>query len=95
MEPFRWQDGDLVLQCHIQPKASRDEFAGIHDSRLKIRITAPPVDGKANKHLCKFIAKQFAVAGKAVTVISGETSRKKTLRINAPQLLPADWNITW
>jgi uncharacterized protein (TIGR00251 family) len=63
---YRWQNGDLLLFCHLQPQASRDEFAGtiagsadIHVERLKIRITAPPVDGRANIQLIAFLAKQF------------------------------------
>lgn len=39
---YRWSGDDLILDCHLQPKASRDEFAGLHGDRLKIRLTAPP-----------------------------------------------------
>ncbi|MDW3203647.1 DUF167 family protein, partial [Vibrio sp. 1865] len=49
-----WQDGeDIVLKLYIQPKASRDKIVGLHGEELKIAITAPPVDGKANAHLTK------------------------------------------
>ncbi len=52
-----WQDGeDIVLKLYIQPKASRDKIVGLHGEELKIAITAPPVDGKANAHLTKFFS---------------------------------------
>lgn len=91
---YRWQDGTLTLFCQLQPKASRDEFAGLlatdkYGNRLKIRITAPPVDGKANAHLIAFLAAQFGVAKQAVSISSGDSGRQKTVRIQNPQQLPA------
>ena len=58
---YRWDGEDLLLAVHLQPKASKDEFAGLHGDRLKIRLTAPPVEGKANAHLMAFLAKAFGV----------------------------------
>ncbi len=57
----RCADG-LVLRLYIQPKASRDSIVGLHGDELKVAITAPPVDGQANAHLTKYLAKQFRVA---------------------------------
>ncbi|MFA7554565.1 MAG: DUF167 family protein [Spongiibacteraceae bacterium] len=91
---YHWQQHKLVLFCYLQPKASCDEFVGPHANRLKIRITAPPVDGKANQHLIKFIAKQFGVAKSAVTITSGELGRQKTLCIDQPSKLPPSAGIT-
>ena len=88
MSHFRWDGADLILECHLQPKASRDEFAGLHGDRLKIRLTAPPVDGKANAHLLAFLAKAFGVAKSQVSLESGELNRHKRLRIRAPRSLP-------
>lgn len=90
---YRWQNGDLLLFCHLQPQASRDEFAGTlttdtFGERLKIRITAPPLDGRANAHLIAFLAKQFGVAKRAVTISSGDSSRQKTVRIEQPTKTP-------
>jgi uncharacterized protein (TIGR00251 family) len=86
---YQWDDKNrLTLFCHLQPKASKDEFAGQYGERLKIRITAPPIDGKANTQLIKFIAKQFGVAKAQVTISSGESGRHKTLNIENPQYRP-------
>jgi len=86
---WRWQDGALILQCHLQPKASRDEFAGQHGDSVKIRITAPPVEGKANAHLIGFLAKQFGVAKRDVSILSGELGRQKRVCIQQPGKIPA------
>ncbi|MFW1677313.1 DUF167 domain-containing protein [Pontibacter sp. JAM-7] len=83
-----WQGADLLLQCHLQPNASRDEFCGLHGDSLKIRIKAPPVDGKANTHLVKYLAKQFGVAKNAVTIVKGELTREKRVKIKTPQKIP-------
>ena len=88
MSWFRWDGEDLVIDCHLQPKASKDEFAGLHGERLKIRLTAPPVEGKANAHLLAFLGKAFGVAKSLVTLESGELNRQKRVRIHAPQKLP-------
>jgi len=85
---FHWDGNDLILDCHLQPKASKDEFAGLHGERLKIRLTAPPVEGKANAHLLAFLGKAFGVAKSHVQLISGELNRQKRVRIQAPQKLP-------
>jgi len=86
---FQWKDDTtLVLHCHVQPKASRDVLVGLYGERLKVQISAPPVDGKANKHLLKYIAKTFGVAKTRVALIRGESSRQKTLEITDPQKLP-------
>lgn len=85
---YRWQDGDLTLFCHLQPKAADDGFAGIHGERLKIRIKAAPVDGKANACLLKFLAAQFGVPVANVSLQSGDGARQKTVLIRAPRQLP-------
>ncbi len=85
---YQWQGGDLILRIKVQPKASKDEFAEILGSNIKARITAPPVDGKANKHLVSFLAKTFKVAKSAVEIISGETGREKRIKVCSPRQLP-------
>ena len=91
---YRWDGEDLILDCHLQPKASRDEFAGLQGERLKIRLTAPPVDGKANALLQAFLAKAFGVARRQVRIEAGELSRLKRVRIERPQKLPAELEMT-
>lgn len=81
-----WRDGDtLILRLRVQPRASRDEFGEPLGDHLKVRITAPPVDGAANAHLLRFLAKSFGVPQGRVRIIQGETGRNKTVRIEAPQ----------
>ncbi len=86
---FRWDGDDLLLDCHLQPKASKDEFAGLHGERLKIRLTAPPVEGKANAHLLAFLGQAFGVAKSLVSLEGGELNRQKRVRIRTPRTLPA------
>ena len=90
---YRWAGDDLILACQLQPRAATDELAGPHGDQLKIRITAPPVNGKANQHLIKFLAKQFGVSKRQVVVNSGELSRHKVLRICSPKKIPAKLGI--
>jgi len=73
-------DGASVsLLIHVQPKASRTRLAGLHGGTLKLCITSPPVDGKANAAVTEFFAKLFKIPKAAVTIASGETSRDKRL----------------
>lgn len=73
--------GNLVLTLHIQPNARRTEFVGLHGEAMKLRLAAPPVDGKANAALCAFLADFCGVPRAAVSLVSGETSRAKRVRI--------------
>lgn len=83
----RWEGADLVLQVRVQPRASRDALAPETD-RLRVRITAPPVDGAANEHLVRFLAREFGVPPSRVALVRGATGREKTLRIAAPARVP-------
>ena len=84
-------DGDaLILHLMIQPKASRDQFQGLHGDELKLAITAPPVDGQANSHLVTFLAKQFKVAKGQIQIVRGELGRHKSVTIQEPKQLPAE-----
>lgn len=85
---YRWDGPDLLLQLRVQPRAGRDELVAPHGEQYKIRITAPPVDGKANAHLIRFLAKCFGVGRSDVLLVSGESSRNKCFRIRSPRQLP-------
>jgi uncharacterized protein (TIGR00251 family) len=82
----------LVLALHVQPGAKRTAVAGVHgegaDARLKVRLAAPPVDGKANAELLRWLAAEFGVPLRAVTLLRGEASRQKMVRIEAPAARP-------
>lgn len=85
---YRWEGDTLFLKVRVQPRASRDEFGEAQEDYLKVRITAPPVDGKANAHLIRYLAEVFRVAKSRITLLDGETAREKRLRIEAPRALP-------
>ncbi len=72
-------DGSLLLALHVQPGAARTELAGLHGGALKLRLAAPPVDGKANKAAVDFIAALLRLPKSAVVIRSGLASRAKTL----------------
>lgn len=82
VSPLRQQpDGCVTLTLHVQPGAKRTEFAGLHGDALKIRLAAPPVDGKANACLLAFLAKFMGLPKAAVSLQSGECSRHKVVRM--------------
>lgn len=73
--------GDALLTVHAQPGAKKTEVAGEHGDALKIRLAAPPVDGKANACLVDFLAEALGCPKREVVLESGETSRRKVLRL--------------
>ena len=89
----RWDGDDLILQVRVQPRARRDEIAGLHGGRLRVRITAPPTDGRANEQLIRFLADRFQVPRARVELLSGSATRDKRLRIAAPARLPEGLDI--
>jgi uncharacterized protein (TIGR00251 family) len=74
------------LAVRLQPRARKDEVVGERDGRIAIRVTAPPVDGKANEALCRLIAKAANVAPSRVTVVRGHTGRNKVVRVEGVDL---------
>ena len=74
-------NGRITLTLHIQPGAKKTEFTGLHGDALKIRLAAPPVDGKANAALISFVAESLHLPKAAVTLKSGQTSRRKVLEL--------------
>ena len=86
---FEWLGSDLSLRLRIQPRASKNEIVGPHGAELKVRITAPPVDGAANAHLVKFLTKEFGVPKQQINILSGENGRQKRILISNPSRLPS------
>lgn len=84
---YRWDGGDLCLTLKVQPRAKRDAFVGPLGECYRVQITAPPVDGKANAHLRRFLADTFGVAVSQVDLDAGALSRTKRVRIRAPRRL--------
>lgn len=79
--PWQEQEDGLVLRVVVQPRASRSEFCGLQGDELKLRLTAPPVDGAANACCQEFLAKWFRVPKSAVRIEAGESSRHKRIRV--------------
>ena len=77
----RREGGDLLIDVRVQPRASRTEFAGMIGERLRIRLQAPPVDGRANAALVEFLADAFGVPRAGVSVERGLSSRDKLVRL--------------
>ncbi len=87
--PWLREDGDaLILALHVQPGAKRTEVGGVHGEALKLRLAAPPVDGKANAALLRFLADAFGVPLSRVTLERGKASRDKHVRIESPGRRP-------
>ncbi len=74
-------DGGVELLVLVQPRASRTKVVGEHDGRLKIALSAPPVDGEANAALIEFVSDALEVKKASVALIEGDTSRRKRLRV--------------
>lgn len=86
----RWQDDTLYLQVRLQPRASRDEVLGVYGDRLRLRVTAPPVEGAANVGLAELLARELGVAKSQVEILSGQASRDKRVAVRSPRRCP-DW----
>jgi hypothetical protein len=81
----RFSQGVWTLQIHVQPGAKSSEVIGEHGDRLKIKISAPPADNAANEALIEFIARTAGVPKSRVKLVRGQTSRLKTLEVEAQE----------
>ncbi|MDA8159751.1 MAG: DUF167 family protein [Desulfobacteraceae bacterium] len=83
-------EGDgVAVRVHVQPRASQNGLVGVHGDRVKIRTTAPPVDGKANELIAVLLAQVFRVPRRAVSLTGGPQSRQKRFRVAGLGLEPA------
>jgi uncharacterized protein (TIGR00251 family) len=71
----------VIIKIKVQPRASKNQLAGIMDGALRVRLTAPPVDGEANEACIKFLAGVFKVSRQRVELVTGHTGRHKMVRI--------------
>jgi uncharacterized protein (TIGR00251 family) len=72
----------MELWVHVRPRSAREAVGGQHDGALRVRVTAPPAEGRANAAVCKAIARAFGVPGSAVRLVSGGRGRRKRLQID-------------
>ena len=89
MPACRRDGADLVLDVRVQPRAASSELAGLHGERLRVRLQAPPVDGKANAALLEFMAGVFGIPRARVTIEHGLAGRDKRLRLRGVTSVPA------
>ena len=78
---FDVSDGAVVLRVHVSPGAGRSAVTGRHGDAVKVRVAAPPVDGRANAALVEFLAGEFGLKAADVTLVSGATARAKRFRL--------------
>ena len=79
---FVARDGHVIVDVHVQPRSGRTAVVGRHGAALKLRVAAPPADGRANQATCELLARTLGVAPTAVSLVSGATSRSKRLRVD-------------
>ena len=91
---LRQTDAGVELFLFVQPRASRNKIAGLQGDEIKLALTAPPVDGAANKACCLFVAKLFRLPKKNVRVVSGETSRHKRVLLEGIKLSQVSEQVT-
>ena len=76
------KDGGVTIKVRVQPRAPRTEIIGEHAGAIKMRVAAPPVDGKANEECRRYLAKLLKVGATSVEIISGDSSRDKVIRVS-------------
>ena len=76
------KDNAVTIRIRVQPRASRTEIVGEHAGAIKLRVAAPPVDGKANEECRRFLAKLLKVGATSIEIISGDLSREKVIRVS-------------
>jgi hypothetical protein len=84
--PVRTDAGGITFDALVTPRASRARLGPLAGARIKIAVTAPPVDGEANAAVIECVAKALGVPRRAVSIVGGETSRRKTVRVDGATL---------
>lgn len=86
--PVRWDGENLLLEIRLQPRASGNALLGIENGRLRIRVTAAPVDDAANLGMIAILAKEFGVAKSRVRLLAGSRQRNKRVAVETPRRRP-------
>jgi uncharacterized protein (TIGR00251 family) len=73
---------EIILKVYLQPKSSKNEIIGSYRDGIKVKITAPPIEGQANEALIRFLAKELGVSPSCIEITRGQHSREKTLKIS-------------
>jgi hypothetical protein len=85
------KSGDVIVDVHVMPNAARTQVQGLHDGALRLRLHAPPVDGKANLALQAWLADVLGIPRAGIRMIRGDTARRKQLRVSAAYATEAEW----
>jgi uncharacterized protein (TIGR00251 family) len=88
---LRAVEGGVVLDLSVVPGAKRTELIGMHADALRVRLAAPPVDGKANDALIVWLADELGVPRRAVELLRGTSSRRKQVRVEVPLAIAQAW----
>jgi len=72
---------DIILKVYLQPKSSKNEVVGPYRDGIKIKVTAPPIEGKANEALIRLLGKELGISPSSIEIIKGHHSREKTLKV--------------
>ena len=83
--------GAVLIDVHVVPNAARTQADGLHDGALRVRLHAPPVDGKANQALIVWLADVLGIAKSNITLVRGQTAKRKQLRVDATASARANW----
>ncbi len=87
---YRYEDGAIILTLHVQPGAKRNGVAGLHGEAMKIRLAAPPIEGRANDALLRYLAELFAVPQRNIELLRGSQSRHKMVKITGSTIMPEE-----
>jgi hypothetical protein len=77
---------ETLIKVYLQPRSSKNEIVGPYRDGIKVRVTAPPIEGKANEALIRFLAREFRISPSCIEILKGHQSREKILKISGAAL---------
>ena len=86
--PFSRVSDGIIIEVRVIPRSSKKEISGVLDNVVKVKLTAPPVDGAANEQLIEVLSKRFGVKKSGIIILKGESSKRKTVKIINPSSPP-------